>query len=412
MGPLMSAFFRPCNSSGTKPTRICFITGFPPSSVRLSEYGYHLAQALHEHPEVELIVLADRNGSSHKEPTGITVDRCWRMNSMWLPLVLALRVSRYRPDVVWFNLGFSSLADRPIPAFLALLAPSMLKLLGFHVQVTLHTFTENVDLADAGVKHQWLYRLFGAIATRFLLCAHDVAVLLPSYRDLLIRKYGAEPDRIRCHPHGVFAVRRSSADQNARRHVLALGSWGTYKRLELLLGAFEQIAQDTPGCKLIVAGRSHPKTPGYLERLMKQNRHVPWLEFRGYIPEEDLETLFATAAVVVLPYASSAGSSGVAHQACEFGVPIVATETPDFREMAREENLQIEFVPQNDAGTLAATIAGLLRDDERREQITMHNRAVARQFSIESIADDYLKRFQRKLASPTLASVPPMEARS
>ena len=38
--------------------------------------------------------------------------------------------------------------------------------------------------------------------------------------------------------------------------------------------------------------------------------------------------------MLVLPYSSAGGPSGVAHQACQFGVPVVSADLPLFREMA------------------------------------------------------------------------------
>ena len=45
----------------------------------------------------------------------------------------------------------------------------------------------------------------------------------------------------------------------------------------------------------------------------------------------------------MLPYTSATGASGVAHLACEFGVPILSSGIDDFRDMARDEGIAIEF---------------------------------------------------------------------
>ena len=87
---------------------------------------------------------------------------------------------------------------------------------------------------------------------------------------------------------------------------------------------------------------------------MKDN---PRIEFTGYVAEEDIPELFRTASVLVLPYSSATGASGVAHLACEFGVPIISAGIDDFREMARDEGLAIDFYETGNAQSLANAIA-------------------------------------------------------
>src|SRR5262249_38904783 len=125
--------------------------------------------------------------------------------------------------------------------------------------------------------------------------------------------------------------------------ILAFGKWGTYKRLEILIEAFAKVVECIPNCKLVIAGSNHPATPSYLESIQERWRHNPYLEFNGYVPEEQLEELFVNSSVLVLPYSSAGGPSGVAHQACEYAVPIVASDIPDFRDMAETANIAIEF---------------------------------------------------------------------
>ena len=71
------------------------------------------------------------------------------------------------------------------------------------------------------------------------------------------------------------------------------------------------------------------------------------------MPEEAIPDLYRTTSVVVMPYDSATGSSGPAHQACEYGVPIVCADIPDFREMAAEEDMAILFHKIGDAEHLA-----------------------------------------------------------
>jgi len=54
---------------------------------------------------------------------------------------------------------------------------------------------ERLDLQDAGVRWPGLYRAAGRIATRLLLLANDVTVLLPSFRTELLNIMERRPDK-------------------------------------------------------------------------------------------------------------------------------------------------------------------------------------------------------------------------
>jgi len=89
--------------------KLCLVTAFPPSTERLNEYGFHLAKELRKHDLVSLTVLADQMDQLADELPSFEVDRCWRFNSLTTPLAMLRAVRRHRPDVVWFNLVFSTL---------------------------------------------------------------------------------------------------------------------------------------------------------------------------------------------------------------------------------------------------------------------------------------------------------------
>jgi len=111
-----------------RPIRVSLVTSFPPSRGDLNEYGYHLACAMRDDSRVELSILAD-DTDSPEELAGFRVQRCWRFDSIFNPIRLLMAVRNSEPDVVWFNIGFSTFARRPIAAFLALTVPALARTL-------------------------------------------------------------------------------------------------------------------------------------------------------------------------------------------------------------------------------------------------------------------------------------------
>src|SRR5437660_4883515 len=112
--------------------KVCLVTAFPPSSERLNEYGFHLAKEIKKRNLVSLTVLADEMDTPVAELPGFNVDRCWKFNSVITPWALLRAARRHRPDVVWFNLVFSSFGDKPIPACQGICTALLLRLCGFY----------------------------------------------------------------------------------------------------------------------------------------------------------------------------------------------------------------------------------------------------------------------------------------
>lgn len=376
--------------------KICLVSAFPPSRRLLNEYGFHIAQELQSHPLLSVTVLADVLDEPAEELPDFDVIRCWRLNKTFNQPALLRAIRDMKPDVVWFNLLFSTFGNayNPLAAFSGLTLPATIRAAGYYTHVTLHHLMDHVDLADAGITHPRLYRIAGAIATRMLLHANSVSVLLPAYRRTLIRKYNGANVHVRA--HGILSARPEYPDLSLRGNpdrILVFGKWGTYKRLELLIDAFEQVGSQIPDCKLVIAGGNHPMAPGYVESVSTRYAGNPRIEFTGYVKEEQIRDLFATATMLVMPYNSATGSSGVAHLGCEYGLPIVCAAIPDFVEMADDENLAIDFYRTGDAADLATCMISLLGDRERQAEMAERNFSAALRMTMPQVIQQYVRSF-------------------
>jgi glycosyltransferase involved in cell wall biosynthesis len=375
--------------------KICLVTAFPPSRRGLNEYGFHLARELQRDPLLSLTILADEQDDDEPELQEYHVIRCWRFDSLSNPARLIRAIHDIKPDVVWYNLLFSSFGSKPLPAFFGLTQPAMSRLTGRYTHVTLHHLMDNIDLADSGVRFPALYRAAGSVATRMLLMANSISVLLPVYRRTLIEKYRGENVHFRA--HGILGGCPEPPDfsqrGNPEHRILAFGKWGTYKLIELLLEAFQRLAAEMPNVRLIIAGGNHPQTPGYVESVAESMKDAPRVEFTGYVAEEDIPKLFQCASVLVLPYSSATGASGVAHLACEFGVPIISAGIADFHEMALDEGLAVGFYETGSAQSLALELQALLSDTEKMRAMSEQNFSAALRMTMPQIIRQYLRSF-------------------
>lgn len=402
--------------------KICLVSAFPPSNRQLNEYALHLATELRRNPLIELTILADElsnyefateangNGSTphHNEVPGFRVIRGWRFNSLTTPTRLLRTIRQLKPDVVWFNLVFSTFAtpDHPVPAFMGLCVPSLTRALGHYSHVTLHHIIEHVDFAGTGVRHEKLFRFGSDLATRALLKANSVSVLLSGYRRTLLEKYSAE--NVLLGTHGIFSNCPTPPDfskrGNPNRRILAIGHWGTYKRLETLLAAFPAIRERIPNARLIIAGSNHHTTPGYWESVRDAHGADPDIEFRGYVPEEAIPELFGTASLLVMPYDSSTGSSGPAHQACQYGVPIVCSDIDDFQTMARDDEMAISFHTPGDAADLAEKVAAILQSPKLEREMAEQNFHAGVRMTMPAVVRHYLRWFELERCKQTIGA--------
>lgn len=374
--------------------KVCLITTFPPSRGGLSEYGFHIAQELQQHPFLSLAVLADESSEPQAEPDGFYIVRCWKFNDFKSPIRLLREIRKFNPDVVWFNLLFTTFGENPLVAFWGLITPFLTRLAGYYSHVTLHHLMDTVDLHDAGVRFPRLYRLAGAVATRMLLMANSVTVLMPAYRKILVEKYGGK--NVHVGAHGILSQKPELPDLSRRGNphtILAFGKWGTYKRLETLLEAFNLIAAEIPNVRLVIAGGDHPRTPGYVASVKKEFGGNSQIHFTGYVEEEKIPELFKNASLVVMPYSSSTGASGVAHIACAYGLPIISADLADFREMAEEEGLAMDFYAPGNPAALAHCLTALLQSPSRQNEMAEQNFSAALRMTMPQVIQDYLHRF-------------------
>lgn len=397
--------------------KICFVTAFPPSGRQLNEYAFHIARELRKDPLLSLTILSDKleeGGGAHANGTeelpGFEVVRCWEFNATTNPLKIWREVRKIKPDIVWFNLVFSSYGtpEHPVAAFFGLCTPAFLRLCGYYTHITLHHLMEHVDFGHANISglKEKVFRFASTVTTRILLMANSLSVLLPGYRQTLVNKYRGQ--NIHFRTHGIFSVPQEpdfSRRNNPEKRIMAIGHWGTYKRLELLLEAFPKIAERVPEARLVIAGGDHHTTPTYSKDLKEKHKGDPRITFKGYVAEEDIPDLFATSTILAMPYSSSTGSSGPAHQACEYGVPIVCADIADFREMADYEGMAADFYRTGDVDDLVEKMVAILTNPEKERQMAEQNFAAGLRMTMPEVMHRYLRTFDFHRRAKLLASL-------
>ena len=385
--------------------KLAIVTAYPPSKVTLNEYAYHLVKQFRQQEEVsELILLTDiqeDEADINFEESGckVTVKQCWKFNSYTnvISIIKAIRVAQ--PDAVLYNLQFMKFGDKKIPAALGLFTPYLTKLMKVKTIVLLHNIMEAVDLNSAGFTSNKLkakaFNFIGSVLTRVVLKADKVALTIGKYVEILEEKYKSK--NVMLIPHGTFELAEEPTYTlpEGPLKIMTFGKFGTYKKVEVLIEAVELVRLVTKReLEIVIAGTDNPNTPGYLESIKAQYAHVPNLTFTGYVAEEDVPKLFSESAMIVFPYTSTTGSSGVLHQAGSYGKAVVMPNLGDLATLVEEEGYRGEFFKPECKRSLGLAIAHLVDNEAYRNALAKANFEAANSLPMSIIAKMYLEAFK------------------
>jgi glycosyltransferase involved in cell wall biosynthesis len=396
--------------------KLAIVTAYPPSKVTLNEYAYHLVKHFRQKQRVTELVLLTDITEGEKELTfntdgcKITVNECWKFNSYLNIVNVTKAISAARPDAVLFNLQFMKFGDKKIAAALGLMLPLVCRLKKIPNIVLLHNIMEEVDLGNAGfTKNKIMQRLYGFIGstlTRLILQADVVAVTMQKYVDILSKKYNV--NNVKLIPHGTFEILEEPEYGASAKSfkIMTFGKFGTYKKVEKMIDAVETIRKTSNlDMEIVIAGTDNPNTPGYLDAVKQEYSHVKGVTFTGYVAEEDVPRLFKESTVVVFPYTSTTGSSGVLHQAGSYGKAVVMPDLGDLALLVQDEGYKGEFFDPISTSSLAAAIQKILENKEYRIELEKTNYKAATAYPMSKIAELYLIAFDAVISKKTKSKV-------
>lgn len=315
--------------------RIVFITNYPPRRGRLAEYALNLVDELQKCRSIDHIDVITEKTSDKEESVElnnkVTLHRTWKSDCPLSLLLIPKKVMDLKPDIVHFNIHMAVFGRSRICNFIGLTLPFVCKAMGFKTVTTLHNIIDKIDIKHTGFKNTTINRLSALLVTKLIAKSSAVTLTMKSHTDFFQQRYHCKK-AVTIH-HGTWKNTSEINSICTKDSILYFGHSGPYKDIDLLLDAFNILDEKKRGLKLIFAGTAHPNYPHYLDKVQSKNSQVI---FTGYVPENQIQALFEKANAVILPYRTCTGTSGVAHLASSYGTPIIATDLPEFRELARE----------------------------------------------------------------------------
>ena len=97
--------------------RMAVVSTYPPGGLPLNEYTWRMVAEFSRAQALDLVVLADiLEGHRMERPAhNVEIRRCWRYNDVGNPARVLREVRALQPDVVWFNLCYSTFGDSRVP---------------------------------------------------------------------------------------------------------------------------------------------------------------------------------------------------------------------------------------------------------------------------------------------------------
>jgi phosphatidylinositol alpha-mannosyltransferase len=161
------------------------------------------------------------------------------------------------------------------------------------------------------------------------------------------------------------------------------------KGLPILLRAFERMAAERPGLRMLVAG------PGDADEVW--TKLAPEVRDRvvllGMVSAEDKIRMLHSVDAFVAPNTGGESFGYVVAEAMSAGAPIVASDIEAFRRVLRDGRAGVLF-PVGDSDALAVAAGELLDDAPRRKRLSAEAAAAVRAYDWSTVARDVVRVYE------------------
>jgi phosphatidylinositol alpha-mannosyltransferase len=199
---------------------------------------------------------------------------------------------------------------------------------------------------------------------------------------------GFDPDRLAIVPNGVEVARFAHGVERARgpaQRLVFLGRLEHRKGADVAVRAFLRLAAERPDIELRVLGDG-PLAPTLRRLVADAPASVAGrVDLAGRAAPAALPGLLADADVAVLPARGGESFGIVLLEAMAAGLPLVATDIPGYRAVARHEQEALLVAP-DDPVALASAVARLLDDAPLAARLRAAGSARAAEHDWSSIA--------------------------
>ena len=218
----------------------------------------------------------------------------------------------------------------------------------------------------------------------------DLIIAVSRFTALQVQQFlGVEPSRIRVIHHGARTVSPAAPSATRQQLILSVGAIQRRKNTVRLIEAFEQLE---PGWKLVLAGASGFDAQEAIQRIERSPRKHD-IEVLGYVPDSELDALYARAAIFAFPSLDEGFGMPVL-DAMSRGVPVLTSNVSAMPEVAGDAGL---LVDPSDTASIFDGLRRMTTDPALREHLRQAGYQRAREFTWEKSVDATWKVYQELL---------------
>ena len=305
--------------------------------------------------------LVPKQANFHWKPQAVHA-RFRPARILWEQIVLPIEAARHRLDVL-FNPGFTA------PLF----SPCR--------QVTVFH-----DLQHK--RHPEYFRWFDLPFWRFLLWAaahrsNRLIAVSEATRSDLLEFYRIPKNRVAVVHHGVEPAFSQLDRSRTESYLLCVSTLHPHKNLQRLIRAYGRTKRDF---RLILAGLRgfHAEA---IERLIDELGLRDSVQITGWVPREELYSLYARARAFIYP-STFEGFGMPVLEAMAAGIPVACSDIPPLREVAGDAALF--FDPVNEEA-IASAIERLINDVSLQESLSHAGRERSHGFTWQRSAEQTLQ---------------------
>ena len=295
-------------------------------------------------------------------PTGFGKSSVSNVTALLMPLILTKLLRMKNIHIIYHNsvftndvemLGYTSVYDRFRAYFLGKIEKTIFK--NIQTYVFLNLYKDRIDKTIARNKVRVMNaRYLEAVTTVYMNNIMDM--------ELLDTKKSEVPV------------------------ILLHGFWGPQKNIELALSNLLRVKKEGIRFKLIISGGINTHFPYYQAKFKKflDNYSDIINEYLGYVSEKDILNIFRRADLLILPYNTPGGHSGVLEQGMFFNLNNIAIDFPEYREQAEGHPLVKLTNPEDLCKVLTLTLNNI----SKKDRIEIKDKVLFAQNNIKVILEE------------------------
>lgn len=216
-------------------------------------------------------------------------------------------------------------------------------------------------------------------------------------KKVFIERNRVNKENILIHPLGIYEYycRYATPPSKRENSILFFGKPRVNKGLDILLEAFERVADQIPDWKIIMAG---PGYEGHLQNSLLLKKNDRYIVHNRYISDAGASDLFSKSGIVVLPYRHGSQSAILA-MAAAFSCPVLATRVGNIPEILTD-NIHALLVEPENTEELSCKLLELATNEALRARLGKNLHTLAQhEWSWEQVAEKTLRFYQKIIHS-------------